>query len=227
MLCSGTPLHLTCEQANEQKGGGEEATHKIRPNTNQASHFSKSAYENSASKFPHWKIKCSVEAKGTHDTKQDCRFESFSLVAACGNLFSSFFLLSVFICILPLVMQRSSCFIFSFICPTAEFPLLYFCFGFYLELFALLVFVVCVGMLSPASILWIEKKKCAEGIYRLYEWNSFFFFCIRCSEPFLNSGQTTEIAENVDIDGDTMFVVPTTQNQHTFPFEGSAYAEIQ
>lgn len=53
---------------------------------------------------------------------------------------------------------------------------------------------------------------------------------MRCSESFLNSEQTTEMAENVydyDDGDDTMFPVATTQNQHTFESEGFAYAEIQ
>lgn len=102
----------------------EKGKRKIWADTNQTSHFSNLNAKNCARVCPHWKIKYSVEGwtKEKQDTKKDCRFESFSLVAARGNSF--------FHSVQLMVVQGSNFF------PTAEFfPFPYFCFGFYLKVF--------------------------------------------------------------------------------------------
>lgn len=220
----------TCERTTQEgarreteKYGQIQIRHRTFQNLN-----AKTAWVNSHN----GKIKSSVEAKGTHDTKQDCRFESFPLVAACGNPFFSLSLsLSRFLFVLVrscfrlrhlMVMQRSSWFF-----PTSFARLQNFLFCTSVSVF-ISNFSLCCSC-SPASIRRMGKNVQKGFTDCMKEFRFFSLFSLRCSESFLNSEQTTEMAENVDDndDGDdTMFLLPTTQNQHTFEFEGSAYAEL-
>lgn len=168
----------TCERTTQEgarreteKYGQIQIRHRTFQNLN-----AKTAWVNSHN----WKIKSSVEAKGTHDTKQDCRFESFPLVAACGNPFFSLSLsLSRFLFVLVrscfrlrhlMVMQRSSWFF-----PTSFARLQNFLFCTSVSVFISNFSLCCSCSPAQPCIHSADGKKCAEGIYRLYERISFFF----------------------------------------------------